>query len=310
MLSMFKEPHLSAEDARRLARYDNGQPWTLVLRPCNNFFGSALVTVHASTCDLIKKVLRFCLAIDAMHRFFYDGAGDPAVFLIRLQLEIAEGFCRLPNNYYIWRAYSPDRHGQLQLTFARFEESNVNEHAANNEWAEFYISEAHVPFFRYCNGIPLDLMSDEECRSHIILERRRLLGPAITAHGTADDLLRGFYRVSNNTMPAWLSLPAPSDAGSQDTGRLLSPAPSDAGSQNTGRSQDVRSTSTKSMDKTTRLRATEACVSSSEAVSLPALHSRSSDPLLRPFLLPFAYHLSDNLMGSFVMGESFTTQGK
>ncbi|THW33196.1 hypothetical protein D6D21_10093 [Aureobasidium pullulans] len=278
--SMFKEPHLSAEDARRLARYDDGKPWTLVLRPCNNFFGSALVTVHASACDLIKKVLRFCLgvsqsyydaAIDAMHRFFYDGAGDPAVFLIRLQLEIAEGIRRLPNNYYIWRAYSPDRHGQLQLTFARFEESNVNEHAANNEWAEFYISEAHVPFFRYCNGIPLDLMSDEECRSHIILERRQLLGPAITAHGTVDDLLRGFYRVSNNTMPAWLSLPAPSDAGSQDTGRLLSPAPSDAGSQNTGRSQDVRSTSTKSTDKATRVRATE---------------------------------------GSFVMGESITTQGK
>ncbi|THX97295.1 hypothetical protein D6D03_08388 [Aureobasidium pullulans] len=242
--SMFKEPHLSAEDARRLARYDDGKPWTLVLRPCNNFFGSALVTVHASACDLIKKVLRFCLgvsqsyydaAIDAMHRFFYDGAGDPVVFLIRLQLEIAEGIRRLPNNYYIWRAYSPDRHGQLQLTFARFEESNVNEHAANNEWAEFYISEAHVPFFRYCNGIPLDLMSDEECRSHIILERRQLLGPAITAHGTVDDLLRGFYRVSNNTMPAWLSPPAPSDAGSQDTGRLLSPTPSDAGSQNTGR---------------------------------------------------------------------------
>ncbi|CAD0030168.1 unnamed protein product [Aureobasidium pullulans] len=185
--SMFKEPHLSAEDARRLARYDDGKPWTLVLRPCNNFFGSALVTVHAT--------------IDAMHRFFYDGAGDPAVFLIRLQLEIAEGIRRLPNNYYIWRAYSPDRHGQLQLTFARFEESNVNEHAANNDWAEFYISEAHVPFFRYCNGIPLDLMSDEECRSRIILERRQLLGPAITAHGTVDDLLRGFYRNTGRVRP-------------------------------------------------------------------------------------------------------------
>ncbi|KEQ89918.1 hypothetical protein M438DRAFT_380110 [Aureobasidium pullulans EXF-150] len=285
--SMFKEPHLSAEDARRLARYDDG--------------------VSQSYYDA---------AIDAMHRFFYDGAGDPAVFLIRLQLEIAEGIRRLPNNYYIWRAYSPDRHGQLQLTFARFEESNVNEHAANNEWAEFYISEAHVPFFRYCNGIPLDLMSDEECRSHIILERRQLLGPAITAHGTVDDLLRGFYRVSNNTMPAWLSLPAPSDAGSQDTGRLLSPAPSDAGSQNTGRIFVLYSRKTSgALRQSPRTRQSgsgqlRVCVSSSEAVSLPSLHSRSSDPLLRLFLLPFAYHLSDNLLGSFVIGESTTTQEK
>lgn len=243
---MFKEPALSALDAQHGAHYDDGKPWTLVIRPRNNF-SSALVTVHASAWDLIKKVLRFSLsisssyydaAVDAMRKWFWNGAGDPAVFLINLEIEIAEGIRRLPNNYYVWRAYSPERHGPLQLSFTRFEQNNVNEHGPNNEFAEFHISEADVPFFRYCNGYRSSIMDDDECRSHILLERRRLLGPAITDFETLDERTRGFYRLSSVAMPGWLLLPRAAALPAHPAPALPaspSPAPSDAGSEYAGR---------------------------------------------------------------------------
>ncbi|KAI5210114.1 hypothetical protein E4T39_00496 [Aureobasidium subglaciale] len=224
---MFKPPVLTAQDIESGNLHSNGKPWVLVLRPRNDFWGSAWITIHQNAWELILKVLTFAQGVDeayyqaalvALRRWFYNGAGDPTNFLINLEIQIQEEsgryYGRVREQWYSWRAYT---RGPLALTFSRFEDNTPNEPniAVDQNSAEFFLSEAHVPFFRFCHIRTRALMSDEECRLAVRLERRDIIGIPLTSLAMVRDAAREMYASTNLDMPdsLWPQPPLP-DRGS------------------------------------------------------------------------------------------------
>lgn len=231
---MFKEANLSVQDLQEGARYRNGKPWVLVLRPRTNM-SSAWITLHEDAWSLILTVLRFALSVDgaassniqqdpranphpyyeaalvALRRWFMnDGAGDPALFLIYLENNIKAAAGRLNgrvrDNWYLWRAYSPDRHGPLNLDIYRLETNDATEPnaAADQTSAEFFISEAHVAWYRFGYRVSREDMTDDECGLVIRLERRNLLGAAVTSMAELTTLTAKMYAAANQELPDWM----------------------------------------------------------------------------------------------------------
>ncbi|KEQ61705.1 uncharacterized protein M437DRAFT_67160 [Aureobasidium melanogenum CBS 110374] len=217
---------LSAHDHSAGERYRNGKPWVLILRPRNNM-SSVWVTLHEDAWTLITRVLHFALSVDgpasrtmqqdpranphpyyeaalvALRRWFYDGAGDPAIFLIHLENNIMEAAGRLDGrvreNWYLWRAYSIEHHGPFDhLAIERFETNVATEPniAADNTSAEFFLSEAHM-------NIRED-MTEDECRLALRLERRNLLGPAITSIDMLGKISIKMLSAWNHDLPDWM----------------------------------------------------------------------------------------------------------